>query len=630
MPSISALPRLVLPLPCPPPHARQPPTLPRALGEDVFTRLPRVSALSSPRELLAPPVEPYIDLRGEPVAHFRQQSHWLRAPTLKTVGPRLRAQDTSTVVVVELDNFGDIGSTPLFPAPLSPAAFAVLPLGGLACLWLGAKPALEDVVDGVRNLKVLRAEAGLLRRQIADHEAQLHAGNDGWAESFTLQKRLRGLRTRLALCMREQGNESVDRVIGGGLVAPGALLTAMGTFATPGFIAGAHSATAATMATLLAGFVGNAPVALYGAINACFHTHRAYQAHRRLRILQGHDFNNLWRDEPTDVNALLQNRQRMMRTGAALKAVASLGISAGAMLTAVGPFGYAVLLPFTMLRAATEYFGRQKITYNRRIYDGTLEDFETHALVNDMLYCQRTHALLKNLKEGSRRGFPWGVHAPVPFNLIMHGVAGVRRFSQPDDPSPAANLHAFLLGHAQVQRLRLDRDVSGALRSKLNLRAETHIDDAQPQLGVLDRQLSEAYNRRGRIDDDQRAMRRSTPQDLEDNPEPWIARLLHFFCEAHLWPALAQAIADDERLAPSLQAVLDAEEMDALPGFQANAAAYLRQLPNWLGDAQFVAAFYGLTQKLLFTTVKQTFRDLQRELMDMITTQVTDTRLLVS
>lgn len=640
MPAISAPPRVIFRLPSPPPTSRLP-LLPLrsndGFGDDLFQRVPRLSALTPAREALlpvhesvTPAVEPYIDMRGEPVAHLRQRTHWFRGPQLKSVTPKLRSQDTSTVVVVELDNFGDIGATPLFPTPLSPAAYFVLPVGGLACLYLGAKPALEDLVDGVRNLKVLRAEGSLLRRQIDHHESQLRSGTFSWAESFTLEKRLRGLRTRLTLCQREAGNEAVDRVVGGGLIFPGATITAIGTFVTPGFITSTHSAAAATVATLFAGFVGNAPLALYGVINGVFHARRAVVAHRRLRALKGHDFNGLWHDEPTDVNALLQNRQRLMRNMALLKAGSSMGIGAGALLTAVGPFGYAILLPLTILRAATEYFGRTKLTYNRRIYDGTLEDFEPHALVNDMLYCRRTHALLKELKDKTRHAFPWGVHAPVPFNLVMRGVAMGRRLSEPEDPPPQAQLHAFLLDYSEIQRTRLDRDVRGAMLSKINLREAISADQAGPQLAVLDRQLHQTYRHREGLADDQDAMRRTQPEDLLANPHPWMARLVRFFCEAHLWPVLAEEIDKDAVLRPSLGAVLLPEDLHGRPAFHADAHSYLHKLPPFIQDPEFVAAFYALVQELLLTTVKQTFRDLQRELMDMITTQATDTVLLVA
>jgi hypothetical protein len=394
-------------------------------------------------------------------AQFVWQQRFLRRPELLAVEPSRRIKDTSTIVMFELDNFGDIGATPLFSTPLSPVALGIIPLGGLASLLLGTRPALQDVTAGLRNLRALRSEKEQIQSRLQAVRAALQGDcvppEQHSCSRLSLRREWLTLQSRLAICTQETRAERVDRVISGALVAPGSVLTGLGTFITPGFIFSANSSSAALVANLFTGFVGNSPIALYSVVNAAYNARNAYHAHQRLLRLQQVSLNPLWNDPVTNIDGMLQHRQRLIRNNSACKAVSALGIGAGGLLTAFSPIGYAVLLPFAVGRASTEYVAHRKLGYSRRTYAGETAAQRLHLLSSDLIYATQTYYLLKNIKRRVRRRYPWGMAAPVPFNWGRLALAKLQSIRRVPQPSPLESFYQVLCAYQQIQASRLLR-----------------------------------------------------------------------------------------------------------------------------------------------------------------------------
>ena len=569
-------------------------------------------------------VDPIPD-EAPAVAHYVWDKHWFRKPTLAVAQLPRRVKDTRTVMVFELDNFGDIGATPLFHPPLPIPVYGILGIGGVLCLWFGARPALEDVIEGRRNLKVLKGEEKFITERRAEVIDDLFAFSPSEHTVHVRQRELLRLAIHHAQCRRERESEILDRMVSGILIAPGSVLTAIGTFLTPGFIFGAHSATASVLANLLTGFVGNGPIAAYAAINAGYNSHKTLQANRRLRLIKQYDLNRLWRDD-VDVNHAVRHRVRLIRNTAACKAVSSAGIGVGGILTAITPFGYAVLLPFALARGGAEYLTHKKLGYSRKLYRGTPEDLSRRALVNDFIYRTKVFKILKDHKLKLRQRYPWGVDAPLPLNYIMQVVGRVRTRRLPA-PAPAQKqVYKILLKYQIVLEEWLARRQITIERQRLRGYAgapgnvDAWTDVWSPEIAALEQRRKQIVAERRAIEADK------VPDMLGRSAGTWVARVVQFFVDNALFAELGKAMYEDKTLRRSMaNAVTDGTSAKGKKGLRIDAAPFLKYVARHAGrgqDRELLMAFYACVEKLLMGDVKQYFQELRRETSDMITWRI--------
>jgi hypothetical protein len=597
---------------------------------------PRQTALQAP--LWRPPGaagKPEAPQAPDPGQALRAQFVWqrrfLRRPTLLALEPSRRIKDTSTIVMFELDNFGDIGATPLFATPLSPLGLGIIPLGGLACLVFGTRPALQDVTAGLRNLRALRGEKEQIQARLQLVRAALNG--DGMppelqnSSRLALRREWLTLQSRLAICANETRTERVDRVISGALVAPGSVLTGLGTFVSPGFIFSANSASAATVANLCTGFVGNAPIALYSVVNAAYNARNAYHAHQRLLRLRQVTLNPLWNHPFINIDGMLQHRQRLMRNNSACKAISALGIGTGGLLTAFNPVGYAVLLPFAIGRASAEYVAHRKLGYSRRTFAGETAAQSLHLLSSDLIYATQTYCLLKNIKRSVRRRYPWGIGAPVPFNWCRLAVAKLQSLRRVPQESPLQSLYKMLCAYQQIEANRLVRLGQTLAHDRRRAQRCPGSPGAAQQTRkvLLQLQATRAQAARvaalGRTLQQHRVDSRATPQ-----PHLWISLVVHFFAELRLFPLLAAALYKDPVVNRILRATTHGDERVAHSTFCIDGEAFLRSLGSpqraLLADPKFLSSFYLCAERVLLTDVKQHMQELRRELMDSLTARV--------
>ena len=558
------------------------------------------------------------------VGTYVWESRWFRKPKLLVSQLPRRVKDTKTVVVFELDNFGDIGSTPLFNPPFPIPVYGVLGLGGIACLWFGAVPAIQDVVEGRRNLRVLRGEEKFIDERRAQVIDDLFAATPEVHTARARQRELLRLAIHHAQCKRERESELLDRIVSGLLIAPGAILTGLGTFVTPGFVFGAHSALAGTIANLLTGFVGNGPIAAYAVINAGYNSHKTIQAHRRLRLMRRYNLNRIWGDE-IDVDGQLRHRLRLIRNTAACKSVSSFGIGVGGVLTALTPFGYAVLLPFAIMRAGAEYLTHRKLGYSRKLYHGEPEDLSRRALVNDFIYRTKVFKILKDAKVESRQRYPYGTDTPMPINYIMKAVGWIRSRRLPPAPPPAQHIRSILMEYngtleqwlrrrqvtVERQRMRGFADYTGE-------RADW-VDMWGPEINALQERMQQAAS-------ESAAIAREAPDAMyAEGALGWVERVVRFFVENALFAEFGEAMYNDTVLRPTLHAAItNGTNAKGKRTMRIAAVPFLNDLRRngrWR-DAKFLDAFYLCAEQLLLGGVKQYFQELRRETMDMITYRI--------
>ncbi len=569
-------------------------------------------------------VDPMPD-EAPTVAHYVWEKRWLRKPKLSVAQLPRRVKDTRTVMVFELDNFGDIGATPLFHPPLPVPVYGILGIGGVLSLWFGARPALEDVVEGFRNLKVLKGEEKFILERRAEVIDDLFAASPSVHTVHVRQRELLRLAIHHAQCKRERESEILDRIVSGILIAPGSVLTGFGTFLTPGFIFGAHSATASVLANLLTGFVGNGPIAAYAAINSGYNSHKTYQAHRRLKLLKTYDLNRLWGDD-VDVNQAVRYRVRLIRNTAACKAVSSAGIGIGGVLTAITPFGYAVLLPFALARAGAEYLTHKKLGYSRKLYRGKVEDLSRRALVNDFIYRTKVFKILKDTKLALRQRYPWGTDAPLPLNYVMKAVARVRARRLPAPPPPPRQVYHILLEYQTTLEEWLSRRQITVERQRLRGYAgdtanpSTWADVWSPEIAAIEARRKQIIAERQAIEaDDVRGM-------LGPSAGAWITRVVQFFVDNALFAELGQAMHQNKVLRQGMgHAIIEGKSPKGKKTMRIDAAPFLKYVDLHTAhgeDQTFLRAFYGCVEALLMGGVKQYFQELRRETSDMITWRI--------
>ena len=572
---------------------------------------------------------------GSRLAHFVWRRRFLRAPQLQAIDVERRLKDTSTVILFELDSYGDIGSTPLFPTPLSPLALTLLPVGGAACLLFGARPALQDVASGLRNLRALRDEKKrLLLRQHAVRAGvrARQAGASGPQATrntpmLDLRRELMTLNTRLAICSAEQHSERTDRVISGALVAPGTIITAVGNFVTPGFLVAASNSGAALTADLLTGFVGNAPIALYSVVNAAYNARKARIAHRRLHHLQRFCLHEIWHDLHIDVDAMLQRRQQMIRNNAICKSISAIGIGVGGVLTAINPIGYAVLLPFAVGRATCEYLAHKKLGYSRRIYTGPSEPHSIATLVNEFLYTSKVYFLLKEQKRCTRQRYPWGMRSPMPCNWFV-AAAGLGRHLWNKAPPPSHSLHNVMRLYQDIEAERIARWIETVVAHRQQLLRQPigiGCDNGHENLHRLSAAVTRMRRRRERVLELGQLLAKRVPNSTRAaHVHDWLVVVVDFFVEIHLFPLLAKELYEDPCIRPFLRRTLSGDGRCANNRFCIDSRSFLISLRSeqaaLLSNSHFLQSFYLCAERVLFEEIKQHFQELRRELMDIITT----------
>ncbi|KAL1969777.1 hypothetical protein VTN77DRAFT_7286 [Rasamsonia byssochlamydoides] len=219
---------------------------------------------------------------------------------------------------LELANAGDFAANVWNEIPVPHFAVALMAVGGTLALAISAF-AFWDAKLSLRNILVLRDERRYLQTQKGD--------------LFEHTQITRDLDSQLNVNFRELGTELVDRIGMDIVMGLGAIMVGIGTFMA---IGGANPGVFRA-SNLLSGYIGNAPVALYGTANAAWSAYVWRRAHR-------HGLAGVKELKADSIGRVLERRIREVKTHAAINGVTGLVAGGASLVTATLWYGYPILV----------------------------------------------------------------------------------------------------------------------------------------------------------------------------------------------------------------------------------------------------------------------------------------------
>ena len=252
---------------------------------------------------------------------------------------RLKNSLLAGVGFLELANAGDFAANVWNEIPVSHFAAALMAVGGTLALAISLF-AFKDARLSRCNILLLREERRYLRKQRADYMQDTQI--------------VHYLDSRLDVNFREMGTELVDRIGMDIVMGFGAVLVGIGTFMA---IGGANPRVFRA-SNLLSGYIGNAPVALYGVANAAWSAWVWRRAHR-------HGIAGAKELKADIIELALKRRVRTVKTHAAINGAIGIVAGAASLVTATLWYGYPVLVPCIILSVLCNYVWRHRIGYDR-------------------------------------------------------------------------------------------------------------------------------------------------------------------------------------------------------------------------------------------------------------------------
>lgn len=255
-------------------------------------------------------------------------------------GNKLKNNLYRAVGFLELANAGDFAANVWnqYPVPVYATVFMAV---GATFAGIMSVFALLDSRRAWRNVKFLRKQ----RRELKEARISRVAKSQPTMDLDVL----------LSVMYRELGTEAINRWGLNMFMGAGAVLICVGTYLA---IAGANRAIFLA-SNLLSGYIGNAPIALFGTINACW----AYYIFCKA---QGH-INAASKAIPgTRALALIKRRSRNVQVYTSINGTATLVGGAGSMVTATRWWGYVILIPVILASLFCNHWWRTRAGYARR------------------------------------------------------------------------------------------------------------------------------------------------------------------------------------------------------------------------------------------------------------------------
>ena len=563
-------------------------------------------------------------LRRPEIAALQQHRAWpLGSKHLQPISvvPEQHTKVERDLVVVEFENFGDLATNLPLCGAFPPALLALTAAGGCVCFFWGLAPALSEINKGRHELRRLRSEQRHLRRKYRDVLQSMQVRCTSAAEALDEARELQNLRMRLGGNARALRSEKVQRMVAAPLAAAGSALTGAGVFLFPGLVTPASSAGYAS--NLLTGAVGNVPVAAWAIANLIWSLVTLRRALADGRLVRRYPLNKVWQRQ-VDIARVVRQRLAAVQTQACLRAVAMAGITTGSLLTVTTLWGYVVLGPATLLGIYANYHDRTKVAYSRRLFLGETNVQSGRALLNDIGYATRSCDVIRAHKHVARGRYPFGVDAPLPFNVLCRLWRWTRRYTfdkRTPPPPPLELLRAFFGAYrpVQMQWLRqkeaiLQRDVLALMRANSTCPSAL-LQRKQAALQRSMQSLAQEHSALGRDLDALRARRSLRPD--RGPTEGWVFRVLGFVVEHGLWGEFAAALAADACLRRPIWplprcgtfAVLDANLYHL---------ALVEAGSTYLADPRYMSAFFELAEPIMLRFGKLHFQGLQRELVDLL------------
>jgi len=235
-------------------------------------------------------------------------------------------------------------------------------LGGTVALII-AIFAVRDAILSRENIRNLREERRILWAQKADLGPEVSRAMD----------------SQLDINFRELGTEYVERLGMDIVMGFGTVMVAAGTYLA---IGGANPRVYHA-SNLLSGYIGNAPVALYGLGNAAFSAYVWRRAHRHGKAAK-----------KEMLSAIFRRRLRRVKTHATINAIGGVTAGAASLVTATKWEGYPVLIPCIISSMACNYMWRKRIGYERPLTRQKLE-IDRASLIAELEHITSTRKIFK-------------------------------------------------------------------------------------------------------------------------------------------------------------------------------------------------------------------------------------------
>lgn len=274
---------------------------------------------------------------------------------------------------LELANAGDFAANVWNDIPVPHFAIALMTVGATFALTISMF-AFYDARLSYRNVVLLRQERAHLQKQ------QVNFVQD--------RQVTRDIETQLAVNFRETGTEMIDRVGMDIVMGFGSVLVGVGTFMA---IGGANPMVYEA-SNLLSGYIGNAPVALYGIANTLWSMYVLRRAHR-------HSIAGAGALDPKDEN-LLHRRTRTVKTHAAINGVTGIIAGGASLITSSMWWGYPILIPCIISSICCNYIWRHRIGYGRTLVQQAIR-VDKASLVRDLNLVKDSQQTLKDARSNS-------------------------------------------------------------------------------------------------------------------------------------------------------------------------------------------------------------------------------------
>ncbi|KAH6885187.1 hypothetical protein B0T10DRAFT_492157 [Thelonectria olida] len=276
--------------------------------------------------------------------------------------------------LLELANSGDFAANIWNDVPVPVYAIVFMAIGGTVAALISIF-ALRDGGKAWKNVKFLRHQRHLLRTQRAQ---QLE-------ECQSTEK----LDVLIDITTRELYTEAINRWGMDMLMGGGAVLISIGTFMA---IGGANRRVWLA-SNILSGYLGNAPIALFGLVNFCW---AIYMWTKK----QSHYSAATKKLQDTPALSVVKEYCFNMRLFFAINGTSTLIGGVGSMLTPTFWWAYVVLIPVIISSYFCNFWWRRRVGYDRPVLNFPI-GMNSRGLVQALEFAEETRRVMKKDPEAA-------------------------------------------------------------------------------------------------------------------------------------------------------------------------------------------------------------------------------------
>ncbi|POR35282.1 Uncharacterized protein TPAR_04502 [Tolypocladium paradoxum] len=336
-----------------------------AVQKEMATQASPTAAAAAAAAAAAPPPPPPPPPPGR-VKLVKAADGRFRLPR----GSRLVNNLSWVVGLLEFANAGDFAANVWNDVPVPVYAVVFMAIGGTVAGVLSVFAFLDSRLS-CQNVHFLRRQR---REQKAERARRLERSED-----------VRDVDVRLAVTFRELGSEAINRWVMDMLMGCGAVLISAGTYMA---IGGAND-NVWLASNILSGYLGNAPIALFGLVNSIWAAYMWTKA-------QGHVVATREPLRGSVAAALVKRRSRNVQAFATINGTATILGGVGSLLTATRWWGYVILIPVIVFSVFCNLWWRKRVGYTRApLRHGEFPPIVPSELVADLEFAARAEIAIR-------------------------------------------------------------------------------------------------------------------------------------------------------------------------------------------------------------------------------------------